>query len=209
MKTIIISSIVLLMTACASTNHPAMTAHHSKIEHHHTNAAMHEKMGNYIKAKRLYMKEMHHARLGHPPAAGVSSTYHNLGRIKGYLCETSQAEFFLLESLRAKKKERDTESRAVALYQLELALFYYDHARYSSSLPYYASSIPMAIQYGLQKDDPIALAQMFEEYASALDKTNQPTQAIDARKQAQQLRTSNPDKKAHFMPTRYQQDCSK
>lgn len=207
MKAITLTCLALLMTACASTNHSTMTTHHTMMEHHHTNAATHEKAGNYIKAKRLYMKEMHHARLGHPPAAGISSTYHNLGRIKGYLCEISKAEFFLLQSLQAKKKELEVESRAMAMYQLELAMFYYDQARYSSSAPYYASSIPMAIQYGMQEDDPIAVAQMVDEYATVLEKTNHPTQAIDARKQAQQLRANSPDKKAHFMPTRYQQDC--
>jgi len=105
MKTLITLIIIITLSACASTNQHHSS--HQQTAHHHTMSAVHESNGDYIKAKRDYIKEMHHARLGHPPVDGISSTYYNLGRIKGYLCETESAEYFLIKAVEQTKKERN------------------------------------------------------------------------------------------------------
>jgi tetratricopeptide (TPR) repeat protein len=201
MKTILIIASTLLITACST------PSHHQVESHRHTQAALYEKAGDYEYARRLYTTEMFHARLGHPPESGIATTYYNLGRVKGYLCDKADAEMLLLKALEERQGGSEADSNISSKYLLELAMFYFDNERYASSVPYYSRGIAMAIKHGQRDNDPVALAQMYDDYSSALKQTGQRAEAERAGEAAAELRANNRNQEAVSIPKRYNQNC--
>jgi tetratricopeptide (TPR) repeat protein len=129
-----------------------------------------EMSGNYALAERNYERALINARLGHSPDEGLSAVTYNLGRIKGYLCKYNEAEKLLTEALTLEEKVK-TPQNEITQRLFELARFYSDRGIYQQSLPYFARAIPAVKKLGVESSDPIALAEVLEEYAVALNKT--------------------------------------
>ncbi len=165
--------------------------------------------GNYELAERNYSRALINAQLGHSPDAGIAMASYNLGRVKGYLCKDQEAEKLLLDSLALEEKVTGPKSPIITKRLFELARFYYDHAQYKKSKPYYARAIPMVKEYGIEQSDPIALANAIEEYAITLKKLGENSAASSANKEAETLKNNNPGKKAGFVPVRYNQCANK
>jgi len=201
MKKALVLISILLITACAN------KYNHNIGLHHHAMAMKYEKSGDYRKAERMYFEAFMHSRLGHPPPSGYSTAYYNLGRVKGYLCKNSEAEKLLLEAVELEQTANGSESSTITKYFLELARFYFDNGMYESSAPYYSRGISMTRKYGAEEDDPIALAQIMNEYASVLEEIGRSSEAEDIRNEAHNLKIKNPQKKAVNVPARYNRNC--
>ena len=128
--------------------------------------------------------------------------------VKGYLCEFDEAEAMLSKALELEQDLKGFESEAIEKYALELAMFYHDNGMFEKSAPYYERGISVAIKFGARENDPIALAQRYDEYAETLTKLGRQSEADTARKEAHDLRLANPDQKAIYVPVRYHQNCT-
>ncbi len=165
--------------------------------------------GNYELAERNYSRALINAQLGHSPDAGIAMASYNLGRVKGYLCKDQEAEKLLLDSLALEEKVTGPESTIITKRLFELARFYYDHAQYEKSEPYYARAISMVKKYGVEKSDPIGLANAIEEYSIVLKKLGKDSASSSVAWEADTLKKNNSGKKAGFVPVRYNQCGSK
>lgn len=117
---------------------------------------------------------------------------YNLGRIKGYLCKDDEAERLLKQSVELEAEAVGEESTMLPARLLELARFYYDHGRYRESLPYYDRGLSLAVGLGVREEDPIALANVWREYANALKHTGHVPAAEEAAHEAQALEMAHP-----------------
>jgi tetratricopeptide (TPR) repeat protein len=168
-----------------------------------------ELAGNYPLAESNYEKALISARVGHSPDAGISAAAYSLGRMKGYLCKYDEAEKLLTESLTLEKQVTGLVSRNTAKRLFELARFYSDRGYFASSVPYFESGIPAAEKQGVQTSDPIAFAEVLEEFAIALDNTGKASQAKSAKNQANSLRAEFAGRVAKYQPIRYNRTCDK
>ena len=158
---------------------------------------------NYKLAERNYSRALNNAQLGHSPYAGIAMAAYNLGRIKGYLCKDKEAEKLLIDSLSLEEKVSGPKSPIITKRLFELARFYYDHNQYKKAEPYFSRAIPMVKEYGIGQSDPIALSDAIQEYSIVLNKLKKSIESEIAKKEAQELQDKNPNKKAKFVPIRY------
>jgi tetratricopeptide (TPR) repeat protein len=167
-----------------------------------------ELAGDYVLAERNYERALINARLGNAPDAGVSAAMYSVGRMKGILCKFGEAEPLLLESLKLEEGVSGTESAITSKRLFELARFYSDRGMYDKSLPYFSRGIPVVVKLGVESSDPIALADVYDEYAVALERSGQRAEAEKAKASGNALRAKNPGKKANFIPVRYVSKCA-
>jgi tetratricopeptide (TPR) repeat protein len=166
-----------------------------------------EVAGDYRLAERNYERALVNAKLGHSPDAGTSAAMYGLGRMKGLLCKYDEAEKLLLESLRLEETVTGPESAITTMRLFEIARLDFDQGKYAASLPYFSRGIAAVQKLGVQRSDPIALADALDDYATALAKAQQPSDADAVRREASDLRQRNPGAKANFKPLRYGQKC--
>ncbi|MFO1324883.1 MAG: tetratricopeptide repeat protein [Burkholderiales bacterium] len=167
-----------------------------------------EVAGDYRLAERNYERALVNARLGHSPDAGISAAMYGLGRMKGRACRYDEAEKLLLESLRLEETVTGPKSATTTMRLFEIARLYYDQGKYVASLPYFRRGMMGVKTLGVQRTDPIALADALDDYATALANAQQPSDADAVRREASDLRQRNPGAKAIFKPVRYNQKCA-
>jgi tetratricopeptide (TPR) repeat protein len=168
-----------------------------------------ERAGNFALAERNYGRALVNARLGHSPDAGVSMAMYNLGRVKGYLCKYDEAERLLLDALALEEKVSGPESGLVTMRLFELARLQFDRGHYAASLPWFSRAIPAVRKLGAESSDPIALAEVLDQYALALARAGRPDDGAASRREADALRAAHPGKGARFKPVSYDQPCRK
>lgn len=201
MRTLLIVFITLALASCANpiNQHTAANYHGWGREA--------ERAGNYTLAERNYERALINARLGHSSDAELSMVMYNLGRVKGYLCKYDVAEQLLTEALKLEEKVTGPDSGIVTMRLFELARLQFDREQYAASLPYFGRAIPAVKKLGVESDDPIALADVLDQYAVALGKTGQSMDSAERKREADVLRAKNPGKAARFKPISYSQPC--
>jgi len=167
-----------------------------------------ERAENYTLAESNFEKSLLNAELAHSDAH-ISAAKYNLGRIKGYLCKYDDAEKLLIESLKLEETVTGPDSGSMAMRFLELARLQYDRERFGESVPYYRKGIAVAKKIGVATEDPIALANIVDEFSTALTKTGEVSEAVAAAADAKDLRDRNAGARARFVPVRYPKSCSR
>lgn len=200
---LVIITIPLVLSGCGN------PVNRKNAENYHQWGLEAEWDGNYQLAERSYSRALVNAQLGHSPDVGVAMASYNLGRVKGYLCKDEEAEKLLLESLVLEEKITGPKSPIITKRLFELARFYYDHAQYLKSEPYYSRAISMVREYSIEKSDPVGLANAIKEYSIVLKKLGKNSESGLAASEAETLKKNNPGKKAGFVPVRYNQCGSK
>ena len=193
---------IFLLTGCAT------AINQKNAEFYHQAGLQAEWAGDYVLAERNFSRALINAQSGNSPKAGISMAKYNLGRIKGYLCKNDESEQLLLDSLTLEEEVTGSESAVTSKRLFELARFYYDNGVYNESAMYYERAIPVVIKLGVKEKDPIALASAMDEYAIALTKTGNSEEAANIKDEANQLRASNPNADAKFVPVRYNTSCN-
>lgn len=168
-----------------------------------------EQAGNYVLAEQNYDRALINARLGSAPDTGISAAMYSLGRMKGLLCKYDDAEKLLVEALALEEKATGQDSVNTSKRLFELSRLYFDQGQYTKSLPYFQRAVPAARKLGVESSDPIAFANILDEYVIALEKTGNKVLATSTRESSAALRTANSGKSAKFLPKRYNQSCPK
>lgn len=169
-----------------------------------------ERDGDFASAERNFELALSRAQSNRSPDESlISMVTYNLGRIKGYLCKSKDAEQLLLEALRLKEKAEEKASVKSDIMDMrlnELGRFYYDRGQFGRAVHFYSRGIPLAKTLGVESTDPITFADMIEEYSKALENVGRPEDAKAAKQEAEDLRAKNPERKgASFR--RYDQSC--
>ncbi len=201
MRTLVIVSFTLALASCANPINQ-----HTAAKYHGWGQEA-EQTGNYALAERNYERALANARLGHSPDAGLSMAMYNLGRVKGYLCKYDQAEQLLTEALKLEEKVTGPDSGVTTMRLFELARLQFDREQYAASLPYFVRAVPAVKKLGVESSDPIALADVLDQYSIALGKMGQSMESAEHKREADALRTKSPGKAARFKPISYNQPC--
>ena len=172
MKKIVILYTVLVLAGCAS------AINRKNAENYHQAGLQAEFRGDYALAERNFERALVNARLGDAPEAGVSMATYNLGRIKGYLCKHKESEELLLQALSMEEKVSGPESGNTSKRHFELARLYFDQGKYSAAAEHYGKGIPIVKKLGVERSDPIALADAMDEYSVALSKSGNKSASI-------------------------------
>ncbi len=172
-------------------------------EIHYAAAHRFDLEGDYLSARDQYLKALVDAKLVGASAATISMLMYNYGRTAGYTCQFEAAEKYLTESLDLERTVSGPQSGITSMRIFELARYYFDRGEYAKSASFYAQGIPVLEKTDFVGKDPIAVANMLDEYATAAAKINAPS-ASDLSHKALLLRQQNPGKQASFAPVRYQ-----
>ncbi|MCZ8253026.1 MAG: tetratricopeptide repeat protein [Hylemonella sp.] len=203
MRILVLTGFIVLLAGCANP-----ISQHNAAKYHEWGQEA-ERARNYQLAERNYERALINARLGHSPDAGVSMAMYNLGRVKGYLCKYDESQQLLTEALKLEEKVTGPDSSITTMRLFELARLHFDREQYEASLPYFARGVPAIRKLGVETSDPIALADMLDQYAVALARTGKSQESSERKEDADMLRAKNPSKSARFRPVSYNQICAK
>ncbi len=177
---------------------------------YHDQGLLAEKNDDFLAAKKCYDRALMYMRMGSAPKAGISMGAYNLGRVAGYLCDFDIAEQLLLESLRLQEavpSSDDPDHAILSMRFFEIARFYYDLGRYKEAIPYLERGIPIAESLDVESIDPIAYANVLDEYVIALKQTNDFDRAQEIEAKAGKIRSSHAGQNPVLIPRRYNQNC--
>jgi tetratricopeptide (TPR) repeat protein len=125
----------------------------------------------------------------------------------GYTCDFQQAEALLRESLDREIPLSGPDSSNISKRLFELARLNFDQGKYAEAASYYAKAIPMAERLGIEKDDPVALANSLDELAQAYQLSGQAALAVASAQDAAVIRARNIGRAVVFVPVRYTAVC--
>jgi tetratricopeptide (TPR) repeat protein len=159
--------------------------------------------GDYESAREQYRKALIDATQSGASPALISMLKYNYGRTSGYTCHLADAEKYLLEALDMERTITGPESGVSTKRLFELARLYFDQGEYEKSVDYYAKAVPAVEKLKLAESDPIALAEILDEYAVALANSGHGVEVAPISAEAAHLRAENIGKTARFVPVRY------
>jgi tetratricopeptide (TPR) repeat protein len=173
---------------------------------HYEAANNFEAQGDFVSAREQYWKALVAARLGGAEPATISMLTYEFGRTTGYACHLEESETFLLESLEMEGGLSERNPRNIGIRLFELARLTYDQKRYDDAAKYYSRGLSEVEKIKGAQSDPIAFANIYEEYADALKQSGNIAPAEEALRSATNLREAYPDRTATFIPVRYKCD---
>ncbi len=168
-----------------------------------------EAQGNYAGARESFWRAWVNARDGEASSTYKSAVLYNLGRMTGYTCDFSQAEKLLQDALDMEIPLSGPDSGNISKRLFELARISFDQRKYAEAARFYERGIPMAERLGIEKDDPIILANSLDELAQSYEESGQSAKAVSPRSRAAAIRARYPNQSAKFVPVRYSKQCSK
>jgi tetratricopeptide (TPR) repeat protein len=201
-RILLAASFCLLCAACSFM--PALIMKEAQI--HYDAALNFESQGDYVSAREQFWKALVAARSAGAPPATLSMLTYEFGRTTGYTCHLKESEEFLTESVKMEEALPERNSRNMGIRFFELARLMYDQQRYQEAATYYSRAIQEVEQSNSTGTDPIAFADIHEEYADALARSGNASLAQEELRKAKSLRDANPGRTADFVPNRYK--CS-
>ena len=185
---------VTLVSACASFDTPSFQNNYSL---YNREALKAEKENNWNAAAKRYFLALQNSEWANE-GKGVRADFHyKLGRALGATCQFEQSEQNLSQAseLNPRMPQAFAELARLKLSQNKLA----------DALVFFERALP-----GLEKSassDPIGVAEILDDYASALTKSNKAADAASVAKRAEALRTGNAGKTAAMIKPPYGGQC--
>lgn len=174
---------------------------------YHEAALEAEQAGDFKTAERDYFRALVNFRDGDLPESYLSMELYNLGRMEGYNCKYGDAKAHLLDALQREERFSGPESSLTTKRLFELARLSYDRGEYADAAIYYGRGIPAARKLGLEKTDPITLANALDEYTTALRYAGRSEEATVSASAADAIRASHPGEQAKYRFVRYTRRC--
>ena len=199
MKLPILITLIVSLSGCASALNVRNAESHAQAGY----AA--QRSGNWDAARRQFAQAVVNADLGDADLSGKSIVNYEYGRALGVTCFYDEAEKYLLRSKTI--KEQLNLSPYLALY--ELGLMNEKQGKHDASANYFAQLIPEMKKEGLQNKYPLGVADAFDRYADALEKSGKPNEARLQRKEAAAIRSANPNAQPFGALTPYGTQCAK
>lgn len=168
-----------------------------------------EAAGDYRGAHEAFRRALINAGSANARPEYVSAVKYNLGRMTGYLCDYTQAESILLDSLQTEQRLRSSAPGNITKRLSELARLTYDMGKYPESAAYFERVLPEIERLGVVEKDPVGFALFLEDYASALEKKGDASKAAEIAARAVELKAKHPGRAAGFTPVHYRDVCPK
>jgi tetratricopeptide (TPR) repeat protein len=143
--------------------------------------------GDLQAAKIGYSRALLNGRLGDIPPAVEAVVGQKLAQVLGNLCEREEAEKIFLEAIAAAEKAAGAESPRTFPLRAELAQFTFDTDQFDKAVGYFEKAFSVG-EVVLTEKQPVAMAQVLDDYATALERSGQANKAEEARRKAAGLR---------------------
>lgn len=167
-----------------------------------------EQRDDYQLAHQNYYRAYVNAKLGHTNDQAQALVMYNLARMKGYLCMKTEAEQLFIYSTEVEEQALNVNGEWYTGRLTETARFYFGFGEYAKAVPYFEKATLRLIDSGVEQSDPIAMADVWDDYAEALRRTGSASKADEVAKRAQSLRDNNENKTARFVvPFVYGTNC--
>jgi len=161
-----------------------------------------EDQGDYLDARRCYIRARAAAAGGFMPADAESAAVYNIARMNGMLGYYDVAERQLKESLKLEEKVYGVDGGHASMRWFELARLYYAWGKYSESVAAYEHAFPLADERDARKTDPVTYAACCRDFADALDKVGDTTRAQKERELAASIHGERPEPKILYYPVK-------
>ncbi|WP_290809258.1 tetratricopeptide repeat protein [Ferrovibrio sp.] len=158
-------------------------------------------------AEEYYGRALIWAGTEHVPAALLSLTMYNLGRMKGHACKFDEARELLLTSLALEESTSGPASAQVSRRLFELGRLYYDRRLYTESVPYYSQGVAMVRRLKLEDDEPVTFTEALQDYANALREAGDQRQADGLRSEITARRNQEVGARPRYLIARYSPTC--
>ena len=198
MRLFVILASTLFLAACVTAIPPSRGIQSGNIAY---------KRGDYVQAKEVFSSALQLATQQNWKPHIATAKY-GLGRSLGQLCQFSEAEKYLTEAASLEREISGGKGIHLSQDYFELARLYYDYGKFDKAVPFFQKAIPLAEELRVASSDPIGYANVLEDYAIALSKTGDATQAKAIEKTIATLRQSNPSKSAGFRIVRFNPQCA-
>jgi tetratricopeptide (TPR) repeat protein len=183
-----------LISACSVLDTPTFQNNYSL---YNREALKAEKEGNWDAAAKRYFLALQNSQWAEE-GKGVRADFHyKLGRAQGATCQFEKSEQSLTEaySLNPRLPQAMAELARLKLSQNKLA----------DALSYFERATPGLDQ--VASADPIGVAEIFDDYSSALTKSSKAADAAAIAKRAEALRAANTGKTAGMLKPPYGGQC--
>ncbi len=185
---------VALISACSAFDTPTFQNNYSL---YNREALKAEKDGNWDAAAKRYFLALQNSQWAEEGKGVRADFLYKLGRAQGATCQFDKSEQSLNEaySLNSRMPQALAELGRLKLSQNKL----------DDALGYFQRAMP-----DLEKSasaDPIGVAEIFDDYSTALTKSSKAADAASAAKRAEALRTANPGKTAGMIKPPYGSQC--
>jgi tetratricopeptide (TPR) repeat protein len=163
--------------------------------------------GHYDEALEAYSKALSRAKDDRFAQERAIAMY-GLARTNARLCRVDTAEKWFRDSIALRETLPDVLGLAwLTQNYLEFARFLLSRGRTEEAAEYMGRAIPMLDDLGLEYSDPIAYAELLDDYAAALKAVGKDPESQVQADRAANLRRENPGVQADFKPMSYPADC--
>lgn len=154
-------------------------------------------------ARRHWAKAVVNAELANDDSKQLAILYYEYGRSLGVTCFYEMSENYLKKALEIDKKTSGPTHMSI----LELARLFYSQQKYMVAISYYEKLIPIYSELNADILDPIGVADVLDEYSSALAALGKKPESDFNKQQAQKLRFNNQGKTSSTDITPYGTKC--
>jgi tetratricopeptide (TPR) repeat protein len=151
-----------------------------------------EHQGDYIGARRCYIRARAAALGGFMPADTESCAVYNIARMNGMLGYYDVAERQFKEALKLEEKVYGIDGGHASMRWFELARLYFAWGRYQDSVVAYEHAFLLVDKLDVQKSDPVGYATCLQDFADALEKAGDSTRAKEEREKAASIHAERP-----------------
>jgi tetratricopeptide (TPR) repeat protein len=166
-----------------------------------------ERGGDFQLAHQNYSRAYVNAEIGHGDDRQKALAMYNLGRMKGYLCMKAEAEPLLLNSVSVEEKALSQNGAWYTGRLAEMARFYLGFGEFAKAVPYFDKATLRLVESDNERTHPMEMADMWDDYASALRRSGSEAKANEVSDRARRLRDGNSGKTARFVPFPYGKSC--
>ena len=126
-----------------------------------------------------------------------------MARTYAQLCRESNAEKWFNQSISAREALPDIRHAHITQNLLEYGRFLASWSRKSEAVSLYDRAMPLLESLGMEKEDPLGYALVFDEYEALLTSTGRESDASVAKARAKTLRETYKGRTAQFKPEPY------
>jgi tetratricopeptide (TPR) repeat protein len=187
---------LLILSACATIKSPTFNKYYEA-------GVVAERQGDYAAAKENYYRALVNARVGLLSRKETAAAAYAYGKMLGVYCDYQGAEELLLEA-----KDLDQKVKWPSYIPLlELARIKTAQGDYQAAVKYFEQTLRLVDKKQFIESDPIAFAEVLQNYSVALGRLQRSADAQSAAARAETLRRAHPGGKPLAGPPPYGSQC--
>ena len=163
--------------------------------------------GRYQAARERYHRALQESQKSGNEQYTAIAMY-GLAKSNGYLCNFREAEEWFAKSISLRESLRDSSIAYLSQNLLEFARWYIAQRKFNEAIAQFARAVPMIENLNAEGRDPIALANVLEDYENALSASGNLEGAAKVKERIMYLRKTYAARRAGFTIKPYPTNCT-